>query len=162
VKWSFNASNQITATPAIADGTIYFATWTDGNVYAVNAATGYTVWTTNVSEATGRSGIFSRATPTVADEYLILGVYAPGLIIALFRGNGSVAWTQVVEESPYAQILMSGTAYNGCVISTPSHPESDRFLSVPRYMQLAKEEEFAKARDFVLQTSRINHHVFSM
>ncbi len=159
MKWSFNVSNQITATPAIADGTIYFPTWTDGNVYAVNAATGYIVWTTNVSEATGRSGIFSRSSPTVADEYLIIGVYAPGLIIALFRGNGSVAWTQIVEESPYAQITMSGTAYNGCVNSPP---ESDRFLSVPRNMPLAKEEEFAKARDFVLQTSRINHHVFYM
>jgi len=129
VKWSFNASNQITATPAIADGTIYFATWTDGNVYAVNAATGYTVWTTNVSEATGRSGIFSRATPTVADEYLILGVYAPGLIIALFRGNGSVAWTQIVEESPYAQILTSGTAYNGSFFVGVSSNEEQQYAN---------------------------------
>lgn len=40
LKWKFNASNEITATPAIADGVIYFPVWTDGNVYAVNAASG--------------------------------------------------------------------------------------------------------------------------
>lgn len=40
LRWSLNVSNEITATPTVADGMLYFPVWTDGNIYAVDALSG--------------------------------------------------------------------------------------------------------------------------
>ena len=39
LKWKFYAGRDITATPAIYDGTLYFPSW-NGNIYAVKEADG--------------------------------------------------------------------------------------------------------------------------
>lgn len=39
LKWQFLAGFDITATPAVANGVVYFPSW-NGNLYAVDATTG--------------------------------------------------------------------------------------------------------------------------
>ncbi|CAK9170830.1 unnamed protein product [Ilex paraguariensis] len=62
----------ISATPAVANGAVYFPSW-NGYLYAVNAFNGTLIWKQNVGELTGLPGTgtvvnvsVSRATPTVA------------------------------------------------------------------------------------------------
>lgn len=123
LKWRFYAGKDITATPAIYDGTLYFPSW-NGNIYAVNEADGSLVWKQNLHELTGLNATgfvinvnwtVSRSTPTVAGDWLIVGIYGPAVIIGLNRTNGELVWFTYLDHHPAALITMSGTYYNGSV-----------------------------------------------
>ncbi|GMH05135.1 hypothetical protein Nepgr_006975 [Nepenthes gracilis] len=71
LKWKFEAGRDITATPVIFKGTIYFLSW-DGWVYAVKASDGSLVWKQKLHQLTGLNApgfvygmntTVSRATP---------------------------------------------------------------------------------------------------
>lgn len=123
LKWKFNAGHDITATPSIFDGIIYFPSW-NGNIYAVRAADGSLVWQKNLEELTGvkplnsTSAIInvnvtvSRATPTIADDKLIIAVYGPAYVIAVKRATGQLVWKTRLDEHPSSLVTMSGTYYN--------------------------------------------------
>ncbi|KAK9090675.1 hypothetical protein Sjap_023852 [Stephania japonica] len=129
LKWKFFAGKDITATPAIFDGVLYFPSW-NGNVYAVRAKDGSLVWEKNLSELTGlnatglianTNSTVARATPTIAGDLLIVGIYGPAVVIAMERANGKLVWLTKVDDHPLALITMSGTAYNGLLFLVPPH-----------------------------------------
>lgn len=93
--------NDVTATPAVADGVVYFPAW-DGNLYAVNAINGSLVWKQNLGQLTGLSptGVVvnvtvSRSTPTIVGDRLIVGIYGPAIVIAVDRITGRLLWCTV-------------------------------------------------------------------
>ncbi|KZV45647.1 hypothetical protein F511_02307 [Dorcoceras hygrometricum] len=120
LKWKFNAGNDITATPAIFDGIVYFPSW-NGFVYAVRAIDGSLVWKQNLKALTGLDSTLpaafnittpiSRATPTIADDLLIIGIYGPAYVFALKRATGELVWKTQLDTHPAALITMSGTYY---------------------------------------------------
>ncbi|KAL6187665.1 hypothetical protein ACLB2K_039061 [Fragaria x ananassa] len=118
-KWSFFAGKDITATPAVADGRVYFPSW-NGFLYAVNAFTGALIWKQNLSQLTGLNGTgvvvnvtVSRATPTIAGNLLIVGIYGPAVVIAVDRSNGRLVWSTQLDSRPRTMITMSGTVLLG-------------------------------------------------
>ncbi|KAG4922642.1 hypothetical protein AAZX31_18G236800 [Glycine max] len=130
LKWKFYAGRDITATPAIYDGTLYFPSW-NGNIYAVKEADGSLVWKQNLQKLTGLkapdglvenvNSTVSRSTPTVAGDLLIIGVYGPAAVIALKRKTGELVWKTILDYHPAALITMSGTYYNrGYYVGTSS------------------------------------------
>ncbi|KAK1563323.1 hypothetical protein Q3G72_026002 [Acer saccharum] len=100
LKWEFYAGKDVSATPSIFNGTLYFPSW-NGQIYAVKASDGSLVWKKNLQNLTGFSPtsglvanvnwIVSRATPTiVVDDHhdhdlLIIGVYGPAFVVAVKR-----------------------------------------------------------------------------
>jgi hypothetical protein len=61
-KWVFTTGADVSATPAVSNGVVYFPDWA-GNFYALNAETGAVVWQHKVADWTGsprRSGDLSR------------------------------------------------------------------------------------------------------
>ncbi|XP_050225799.1 uncharacterized protein LOC126675234 [Mercurialis annua] len=121
LKWSFFAGKDISATPAIADHTIYFPSW-NGYVYAVNAFNGALIWKQNISQLTGLSGTgfvsgvnvtVSRSTPTVAGDLLIITIYGPAYVLAVKRSSGRFVWLTRLDPRPRALITQSGTFYIG-------------------------------------------------
>ncbi|MED6219700.1 hypothetical protein PIB30_038187 [Stylosanthes scabra] len=123
LKWKFYAGNDISATPAIYDGTLYFPCW-NGNIYAVKEDDGNLVWKQNVHELAGFNGTglisnvntsVSRTTPTIVAGFdlLIVGIYGPCVVIALNRNNGKLVWLTNLDNHPAAVITMSGTYYKG-------------------------------------------------
>ena len=52
VKWKFDASDDISATPAVVDGQVYFGDW-GGMFYRLDAASGQVVWSKSVAEFIG-------------------------------------------------------------------------------------------------------------
>ncbi|GMJ09328.1 hypothetical protein HRI_004602100 [Hibiscus trionum] len=133
LKWEFVAGKDITATPAIFDGTLYFPSW-NGNLYAVNASDGSLVWEKNLGELTGLNAsafvanvnwTVSRASPTIADDLLIIGIYGPAVVIALQRLTAQLLWSTRLDNHPAALITMSGTYYKGhFYVGTSSQEES--------------------------------------
>ncbi|WVZ05914.1 hypothetical protein V8G54_019260 [Vigna mungo] len=121
LKWKFYAGKDITATPAIYDGTLYFPSW-NGNIYAVKEGDGSLVWKQNLQILTGLKATgfvqnvnwtVSRSTPTVAGDLLIVGIYGPAIVIGVRRTNGELVWKTTLDNHPAALITMSGTFYNG-------------------------------------------------
>jgi len=117
LRWKFFAGKDISATPAIANGVVYFPSW-NGYLYAVNAFTGGLIWQQNLSELTGLRGTgiivnvtVSRSTPTIAGRLLIVSIYGPAVVIAVSRSNGRLIWLTQLDLRPLAVITTSGTAY---------------------------------------------------
>lgn len=119
LRWSFYAGKDISATPAVANGVVYFPSW-NGYLYAVNAFNGALIWEQNLSKLTGLSGTgivvnvtVSRSTPTIAGDLLIVGIYGPAVVVAVSRSNGRLVWSTQLDPRPRSQITMSGSVYMG-------------------------------------------------
>uniref|UniRef100_A0A2N9EBW1 Pyrrolo-quinoline quinone repeat domain-containing protein n=1 Tax=Fagus sylvatica TaxID=28930 RepID=A0A2N9EBW1_FAGSY len=119
LKWKFFAGKDISATPAVDNGVVYFPSW-NGYLYAVNAINGGLIWKQNLSALTGLNGTgivvnvtVSRSTPTVVYGLLIIGIYGPAVVIAMDRSNGKLVWSTQLDPRPRVLITMSGTAYQG-------------------------------------------------
>ncbi|GKU97108.1 hypothetical protein SLEP1_g10288 [Rubroshorea leprosula] len=120
LKWEFYAGRDITATPAIVDGTLYFPSW-NGYVYAVNALDGSLIWNLDLKElGLNASGFVSNvntmvatATPTIADDLVIIGICGPALVIAVERSSGKLVWSTKLDSHALVVIMMSGTYHKG-------------------------------------------------
>ncbi|XP_025696628.1 uncharacterized protein [Arachis hypogaea] len=121
LKWKFYAGKDITATPSIFDGILYFPSW-NGEIFAVRASDGSLVWKQNLQELTGLTptglvgGVnwtVARATPTIADEFVIVGIYGPAVVIALKRLTGELVWQTRLDSHNSSTLTMSGTYYKG-------------------------------------------------
>ncbi|KAJ1375521.1 Quinoprotein alcohol dehydrogenase-like superfamily [Sesbania bispinosa] len=134
LKWKFYVGKEITSTPTIFNGTIYFPSW-NGYIYAVKAYDGSLVWKQNIQNLTGVkspgtipnvNSTFSRATPTIAgDDLLVVGICGPAIVIALNRTNGELVWMTQLDSHITGVITMSGTYYKGAFyVGTSSAEES--------------------------------------
>ena len=124
LKWEFYAGKDITATPAIFDGTLYFPCW-NGDIFAVRAKYGSLVWKQNLGNLTGLSATgfvagvnwtVARATPTIAeDDLLIVGIYGPAVVIAVKRSTGDLVWETRLDSHNSSVVTMSRTYLRGLV-----------------------------------------------
>ena len=121
LKWEFYAGKDITATPAIFNGTLYFPSW-NGYLYAVKASDGSLVWKQNLQNLTGLNATgfvtnvnwtVSRSTPTIAGDMLIIGIYGPAVVIGVDRATGRLMWSTRLESNPAGVVAMSGTFHKG-------------------------------------------------
>ncbi|MCO5582058.1 hypothetical protein L7F22_035949 [Adiantum nelumboides] len=124
MKWRFITGFDVSATPAIFRGMLYFPSW-NGNLHAISAQSGKLVWMRNLTELTGilygdhqrgENTTLSRSTPTIAGwhkEMLIVGLYGPAVVIAVTRSNGDLIWQKQIDFAPASVITMSGTYYHG-------------------------------------------------
>lgn len=118
LRWKFFTGKDISATPAIAGGVVYFPSW-NGFLYAVNAFTGALIWQQNLGQLTGLPGTgtyvnvsVSRATPVVTRDLLIVGIYGPAVVIAVNLASGRLVWSTTIDPRPLALITASGTVYS--------------------------------------------------
>ncbi len=128
-KWVFTTGGDVSATPAVYDGTVYFPDW-GGYFYAVNASTGALQWSTWVGHWTDVQDDWARSDPAIDGNTLILGdgagasakwtaidgLSGPGArVIAVNRKTGALKWSTQVETFPAAFITGSPVIYNGVV-----------------------------------------------
>ena len=71
-KWVFTTRGNVSATPAVHDGTVYFPDWR-GYFYAVDASNGALRWSRPVGHWTGVAGDWARDDPAIDGDTLILG-----------------------------------------------------------------------------------------
>jgi polyvinyl alcohol dehydrogenase (cytochrome) len=134
LKWIFTAGGDISATPAVANGVVYFPDFA-GNFYAVDATTGKAVWITTVASWTGIGGDFARNDPAIyypstGGAIVILGNQAGNFaswngtnlingggarVIAVDAATGKSKWVTQVERFPAAMVTSSPVVYNGVV-----------------------------------------------
>jgi polyvinyl alcohol dehydrogenase (cytochrome) len=145
LKWEFTTGGDVSATPAVANGIVYFPDLA-GNFYAVDAKTGAAVWQNKVADWTGVAGDFARNDPLVYGDMVILGNEAGTIatwngtkingtgarVIAVNAHTGKLIWMSQVEEFPAAMVTSSPVVYNGVLyVGVASNEES--LADIPTY-----------------------------
>src|SRR5437868_7092842 len=72
VKWTATTAGDVSATPAVVNGAVYFGDF-GGMLWKLDAETGQVVWSHPVSFYTGISGDIARTSPSVAGNTLVVG-----------------------------------------------------------------------------------------
>ncbi len=117
VKWKLHTQGDVSATPAVQDGTVYVPDFA-GNLYAVNAQTGVPRWTVNIATLTEIPGDHARATPAISGNTLIIGdqagkVFSPdGFLLGIDKRTGDLLWRTRIAGG-YPIITQSATVKNG-------------------------------------------------
>jgi polyvinyl alcohol dehydrogenase (cytochrome) len=135
--WSFTTAGDVSATPTVADGDVYFPDW-GGKVWALTTS-GSVVWSKSVPGYTGLTGDFSRVSPAVDGSELIIGDHLPSgttgpgaSMLAVNRATGSLLWSTRVDTNPASEITGSPVVYNGVVYAGVSSRE-EGLASTPGY-----------------------------
>ena len=71
-KWVATTHGDVSATPAVVDGAVYFAD-SGGMLWKLDAATGAVIWSHKVSDYTGIAGDISRTSPALDGNTLVIG-----------------------------------------------------------------------------------------
>jgi polyvinyl alcohol dehydrogenase (cytochrome) len=128
LKWTFTTGGDVSATPAVANGIVYFPDFV-GDFYAVNAATGALVWQQKVGNWTGFPNDYARNDPVVNGNTVILGNQGGNFafwdgskfegsrawLIAVNANTGALQWKTQVEAFPTAMITSSPVIYGNTV-----------------------------------------------
>ena len=119
LKWKFPTGDRVISSPVFKDNVIYFG-GDDGNVYAVDAATGHQVW----KRATNGP---APATPAIADGTVYIGSY-DGKFYAFNAQTGAMKWKFATDgERRFEAKGLHGMQPKNQTIADPF----DIFLSSP-------------------------------
>jgi outer membrane protein assembly factor BamB len=106
LKWTFDTGAPIHSSPTVVDGTVYFGS-RDGNIYALDAATGEQLWAF-------KTGSWVESSPVLVDGVIYCGSN-DSYLYALDAETGEKLWsfkvTYAVRSSP---AVADGVVYVGC------------------------------------------------
>ena len=119
VKWKFHTDGQVISSPAVADGTVFVGS-TDGNLYAVDLASGAQTWKIF-------TGVRVTSSPAVENGVVYFGSYS-GRFYAVDAATGTLKWKfQTAGEKRFA-----GKHLHGSEPAAESMPDPfDFYLSSP-------------------------------
>jgi polyvinyl alcohol dehydrogenase (cytochrome) len=144
-KWVFTTGGDVSATPAVADGIVYFPDFA-GNFFAVNAETGALVWKHQVGDWTGISGDYARDDPAIYRGMVILGNQAGALakwngsaliggtgarIIAAKAATGDLIWVTQIEKFPTGIVTGSPVIFDDVIYVGVA--QAEEFMTDPSY-----------------------------
>ena len=72
-KWIATTTGDVSGTPAVADGALYFADF-GGTLWKLDAETGEVIWSESIADYTGHAGDYARTSPSLAGNTLVVGI----------------------------------------------------------------------------------------
>ncbi len=136
-KWVATTAGDVSATPAVVNGAVYFGDF-GGMLWKLDAGTGAVVWSHKVSDYTGVPGDLTRTSPAVDGNTLIIGSLLRPVMLGIDATTGDLIWkTQVnPDEQPAGHGIMTGspvlvgdTVITGVSASGASAPATATFRS---------------------------------
>lgn len=122
--WSATTAGNVTTTPVVDDGTVYFPD-SGGKLWALSAATGKVTWSRDVSGYTGFASV-ARASPALYRDELVLGTTSPSHgadLVAVDRRTGGPRWRTRVDANPAAIMTGAPLVYRGVAYAGVSSSE---------------------------------------
>jgi polyvinyl alcohol dehydrogenase (cytochrome) len=105
-KWVASTTGDVSATPAVVDGAVYFGDF-GGMEWKLSAATGNVIWSHKISDYTGIGGDISRTSPTLAGDTLVIGDLSAPNIMGIDAKSGDLRWITKLDPDPHAIITGS-------------------------------------------------------
>jgi polyvinyl alcohol dehydrogenase (cytochrome) len=129
-RWTLATQGEVSATPAVSGGAVYFPDWA-GYLTKADASTGRVLWSRRISEYTGVEGNISRSSPAVWRGIVYIGDQGGALgagarLIAVDARTGDLVWSRVVDAHPAAQLTQSPIVFDGVVYQGVSSVEFAR------------------------------------
>ena len=125
-KWVATTTGDVSATPAVADGAVYFGDF-GGTLWKLDADTGAVIWSHQVSDYTGIAGDVARQSPSIDGKTLIVaGLRAPN-VMGIDTDTGALRWITRVHPDPHGQmtgspVLAGDTVFTGVSALNASGP----------------------------------------
>jgi polyvinyl alcohol dehydrogenase (cytochrome) len=113
-KWTYTTHGDVSATPAVVNGAVYFPDW-GGYLNKVNAYTGKQIWSHKISDYDGVATGISRTSPAVVGDTVYIGDQNGGHLIAIDAATGALRWIQQLDSHPLAAITQSPLVFRGVV-----------------------------------------------
>ncbi|HMF99239.1 MAG TPA: PQQ-binding-like beta-propeller repeat protein [Vicinamibacterales bacterium] len=126
VKWTATTAGDVSATPAVVDGAVYFGDF-GGMLWKLDAETGAVIWSHQVSDYTGIPGDIARTSPSLAGSTLVVGDLRHPDMIGINAKTGSLRWLTQVHPDPKgimtgSPVLVGNTIITGVSASGASGP----------------------------------------
>ena len=116
VKWVATTAGDVSATPAVVDGAVYFGDF-GGMLWKLDAETGRVIWSHLVSDYTGIAGDVARTSPSIAGETLVVGDLRHPNMLGIDANTGELRWMTQVHPDPKG-IMTGSPVLSGDVIFT--------------------------------------------
>ena len=100
-KWVAATAGDVSATPAVADGAVYFPDW-GGKLWKLDANTGRVIWSHAISEYDGVPNDISRTSPALAGDVLVIGENLGGYLMGIDIDSGALRWITPAHPDPAA------------------------------------------------------------
>jgi polyvinyl alcohol dehydrogenase (cytochrome) len=113
-KWIATVGGDVSARPAVVNGVVYVPDW-GGNLQALNAATGVTLWKHLISDYGLPAGTVVRASPAVSGGVLYVGTLTGATMLAIDAATGALKWKAVADTQPHAAITGSASVAAGVI-----------------------------------------------
>ena len=142
LKWTVETAGDVTATPTVDGGHVYFPD-SAGFLYKVRRASGEVVWKRAIGSYTGIPGDFARATPVVAGKALILGNQSGKLqtpkaahMFAVDKDTGDLLWSTQVDTTQFSYVTTSAVVVgNTAIVGIASNEELVAAFVPPLFWQ---------------------------
>jgi polyvinyl alcohol dehydrogenase (cytochrome) len=144
-KWTFETHGDVSATPAVVGGAVYFPDW-GGYINKVNAATGQLIWQRKLSDynANWAADLVSRTAPAIVGNVMYIGDQAggsnipggaqPGRVMAINATTGALLWATEINPSPFTIITQAPIVRNGVVYVGAASSEENAAAFIPGYV----------------------------
>jgi len=141
VKWILDTVGNVSATPAVVDGSVYVTDWgtneAGGYIYKIDATDGSIIWRHQISEFTENPNSVSRNTPAVQGNFVVFGDQAPpATVIAIDTQYGNLIWKTIIDEQFLSSVTQSPVIYQGKIfVGTASRLEEGWSRTHPGYIR---------------------------
>src|SRR5262245_39783042 len=128
VKWTATTTGDVSATPAVADGAVYFGDF-GGTLWKLDAETGAVIWSHLVADYTGIAGDLARTSPSLFKDILIVGDLKAPKLLGVDTKTGALRWITDVHPDPKgimtgSPVLAGDTVFTGVSASGASGPNA--------------------------------------
>ncbi|HUK37197.1 MAG TPA: PQQ-binding-like beta-propeller repeat protein [Vicinamibacterales bacterium] len=126
VKWVAPTAGDVSATPAVADGAVYFGDF-GGTLWKLDADTGAVIWSHSVADYTGIAGDLARTSPTLFEDLVVVGDLKAPKLLGVDRKTGALRWMTDVHPDPHgimtgSPMLAGDTIFTGVSAANASGP----------------------------------------
>ena len=121
-KWTRTTRGDVSATPAVVGGAVYFPDW-GGGFSKVDARTGEVIWERSIPDYVGIAGAVSRSSPAVVGKTVYIGTQRGARLLAIDTATGDLRWSTVMDEHASAILTQSPMVYDGVVYQGVSSDE---------------------------------------
>jgi polyvinyl alcohol dehydrogenase (cytochrome) len=127
-KWIATTTGDVSATPAVAAGAVYFGDF-GGTLWKLDADTGTVIWSRPVSDYTGIVGDIARTSPSLYGDTLIVGDLKHPYMLGIDAKTGDLRWITQVHPDPLgimtgSPVLAGNIVYTGISASGASGPNA--------------------------------------
>jgi polyvinyl alcohol dehydrogenase (cytochrome) len=98
-KWVATTAGDVSATPAVVQGAVYFPDF-GGKLWKLDADTGAVIWSHSISEYTGIANDISRTSPSLAGKTLVIGDLLAPNMMGIDAKTGDLQWITQVHPHP--------------------------------------------------------------